>query len=145
MLEKRIGGLPLEINERYAFLGFYAMSKKIISSDWYGELRSTRGNTIVIRDSRLLPPVQGRIYLYNTERQALVQYDEKIVSDKLFELDPEQKKQVKKQFKADWEAAKKQLLKGNGRLPSEPKKIDRFEPVDYYSDTDENEDDFVDD
>ena len=80
------------------FMGFYAMVKKIISSDWYGELRSTRGNTIVIRDSKLSPPAQGRIYLYNTERQAIVQYDEKIVSDKLFELDSEQKNKLKSNF-----------------------------------------------
>ncbi|MBT3504965.1 MAG: hypothetical protein HN475_04250 [Piscirickettsiaceae bacterium] len=124
------------------FMGFYAMVKKIISSDWYGELRSTRGNTIVIRDSKLSPPAQGRIYLYNTERQAIVQYDEKIVSDKLFELDSEQKKQAKKQFYAGWKAAKIQLLKGNGKLAVEPKKAGTFDPIDYFSEQNENEDSF---
>lgn len=94
------------------------MSKKTISGVWY-ELRSKRGNTIVIRDDKLLPTVEGRIYLYNTEREALVQYDEAIVSEKLFELDLEQYQKVEKQFKPGWEEAKIQLLKDNGKSISQ--------------------------
>lgn len=98
------------------------MAKKTDSSVWYGELRTKRGNTIVIRDDELPLAAQGRIYLYNTERESLVQYDPIIVSDKLFELDAEQRKQAENQFKSGWEAAKQQLSKANGKPPPNLKK-----------------------
>lgn len=118
------------------------MTKKTISSVWYGELRSKRGNTIVIRDDKLLPAAQGRLYLYNTEREALVQYDEIIVSDKLFELDAEQQMQVEKQFKSGWEAAKKKLFNGDGKTTSTTKALRKYKPEDYLQDDD---DDFYED
>jgi len=95
------------------------MKKAPDSTPWYGELRTKRGNTIIIRDDELPPtPTPGRIYLYNTERDAMVQYDEAIVSDKLFPLDAEQEQQAQSQFKSAWEAARKQLIKSHGKLTS---------------------------
>jgi len=91
------------------------MTKKAYSGVWYGELRTKRSNTIVIRDDELPPAAQGRIYLYNTERETLVQYDPAIVADKLFELDAEHRKQAMNQFKSGWELAKQQISKANGQ------------------------------
>jgi len=91
------------------------MAKQNDSAIWYGELRTKRGNTIIIKDDELPPATQGRIYLYNTEREAMIEYDAVIVADKLFELDDEQTKQAEKQFKSSWEAAKKRLTKANGK------------------------------
>jgi hypothetical protein len=115
------------------------MTKKTLSSVWYGGLRSKRSNTIVIRDNKLLPAAQCRIYLYNTEREALVQYDEMIVSDKLFELDYKQQKQVEKQFKSGWEAAKKKLSTDNEKSSSPPKVLTKYKPVDYLQDDDDHD------
>jgi len=112
------------------------MSKKTVSGVWYGELRTKRGNTIVIRDDELPSAIQGRIYLYNTEREALVQYEEALVSDKLVELDAEQQKQVEKQFKSGWEEAKEQLLKVNGKSTPVTKKVAKIKPVDGGVDED---------
>jgi hypothetical protein len=84
-------------------------------SIWYGELRASKGNTIVIRDSELPAASKGRIYLYNTVREAIIEYDESIVSPKLFPLDNEQIKQAESEFKAGWESARKQLLSKNGK------------------------------
>ena len=56
---------------------------------------AARGNIIVIKDVQLPKANNGRIYLYNTQRGAFVEYDESIVSPKLFELDPEQTKEAK--------------------------------------------------
>jgi hypothetical protein len=117
----------------------YSMTKKTLSSVWYGGLRSKRSNTIVIRDNKLLPAAQCRIYLYNTEREALVQYDEMIVSDKLFELDYKQQKQVEKQFKSGWEAAKKKLSTDNEKSSSPPKVLTKYKPVDYLQDDDDHD------
>ena len=106
------------------------MNKKTVSGVLYGEIRSKRGNTIVIRDDKLPAAAQGRIYLYNTEREAMIQYDEAIVSDKLFELDAEQQKKVEKQFKSGWEAAKKQLCKVNGKPAFKLVKVEKVKPID---------------
>ena len=106
------------------------MNKKTVSGVWYGELRSKRGSTIVIRDDELPAAAQGRIYLYNTEREAMVLYDEAIVSDKLFELDAEQQKTFEKQFKSGWEEAKKQLCKVNGKPASKLEEVEKIKPVD---------------
>lgn len=82
---------------------------------WYGELRATRGNTIVIRDDQLPEPNKGRIYLYNTERDAIIQYDDAIVCPKLFPLDAQQQKDAESKYSASWEAARKQLVRAHGK------------------------------
>jgi hypothetical protein len=60
----------------------------------------------------------------------MIQYDEAIVSDKLFELDTEQQKIVEKQFKSGWDAAKKQLSKVNGKPAPKPEEVEKVKPVD---------------
>jgi hypothetical protein len=78
---------------------------------WYGEIQSSRGNIIVIRDNHLPPANKGRIYLYNTDRDAVIEYDETIVTPKLVELSEEDKQQVKVKHTKAWEAARKQFVR----------------------------------
>jgi hypothetical protein len=114
---------------------------------WYGELRASKGNTIVIRDSELPAASKGRIYLYNTTREIIIEYDESIVSSKLFPLDDNQKQQAEIEFKQGWEAARKQLLGKSGRsnaftdteTPSKSKKT--IENDLLPNDDDESDDD----
>jgi len=91
------------------------MSNDFGSGVWYGELRATRGSVVVIRDDQLPEANKGRVYLYNTERDAIVQYDEAIVCPKLFPLDPEQQKEAEAKYNASWEAARKQLIRTHGK------------------------------
>ncbi len=88
---------------------------KAISGVSYQELRSSRGNTIVISDPELPSPIEGRIYLFNTDRNAFVQYDASIVKDKLFPLDEAQRQEAEKKYQSAWETARRQLIRSNGK------------------------------
>lgn len=121
------------------------MAKTNDSAVWYGELRTKRGNTVVIRDDELPPAASGRIYLYNTEREAMVEYDKTIVSDKLFELEAEQQEQAEKQYKSGWEAARKQLTKANGKSTADTGEASKPANDLALEDTDDSDDDFDDD
>jgi len=78
---------------------------------WYGQIQSSRGNIIVISDDQLPAANKGRIYLYNTERDAIVEYDEAIVSPKLVALSEEEAQQVKAKFDKAWEITRKQFIR----------------------------------
>lgn len=82
---------------------------------WYGELRTSKGNTIVIRDDQLPPASKGRIYLYNTDRHSFVQYDESIVTPKLFPLDDDARSEAAKQHENNWATARKQLIRAHSK------------------------------
>jgi hypothetical protein len=62
---------------------------------WYGEIQSSRGHIIVIRDQQLPSANKGRIYLYNTDRDEVIEYDEAIVTPKLVELSEEDAQEAK--------------------------------------------------
>jgi hypothetical protein len=95
------------------------MSYDFGSGVWYGELRASKGNTIVIRDDQLPEANKGRVYLYNTDRDAIIQYDETIVCEKLFPLDEAAQKEAESKFKSSWEAARKQLVRSQARSSSQ--------------------------
>tara|TARA_R110002049_G_scaffold65772_3_gene172399 strand:- start:1931 stop:2296 length:366 start_codon:yes stop_codon:yes gene_type:complete len=80
---------------------------------WYGEIQSSRGNIIVIRDEQLPPANKGRMYLYNTDRDAVIEYDQAIVAPKLVELSEEDKQQVIAKHTKAWEAARKQFIRAH--------------------------------
>lgn len=80
---------------------------------WYGEIQSSRGNIMVIRDNQLPPANKGRMYLYNVDRDAVIEYDETIVTPKLVELSEEDKQQVKAKHTKAWEAARKQFVRAH--------------------------------
>ncbi len=83
---------------------------------WYGEIQSTKGKIIVIRDSELPPANKGRMYLYNVDRDAIIEYDEAIVSPKLVELSEEEKQHVQAKHQKSWEAARKQLIRTHTKI-----------------------------
>lgn len=121
------------------------MAKTVV---WYGELRTKRGNTIVIKDDDLpQPATEGRVYLYNTEREEMVEYVETIVADKLFELDAEQQKAVEKQFGSGWESARKQLSKANGKPANDSEEAETAQkaPASKLAATENEPDDTSDD
>jgi hypothetical protein len=86
------------------------MSSGDNSAAWF-ELRTQRGNSIIVKDDELPLGSKGRIYLFNTERDAMVEYDPAIVVPKLFELDEAQLSEAKSKYSKAFKEARKQLLK----------------------------------
>ena len=80
---------------------------------WYGELRTQRGNTIIIRDDQLPAANKGRIYLYNSERDAIIEYDEAIVTPKLFPLSEEDQARAQAEYDKSWQAVQKKFIKAH--------------------------------
>ncbi|NRD72420.1 hypothetical protein HQQ94_04000 [Shewanella sp. VB17] len=77
---------------------------------WYGELRTARGNAIVIHDKQFPDASAGRIYLYNTERDSIIEYAEEIVQNNLHDLDKESKKAAENTYGAAWDFARKEFM-----------------------------------
>ncbi|AZQ09224.1 MULTISPECIES: hypothetical protein [Shewanella] len=85
----------------------YNTAKKQV---WWGELKTSRGTAIVIHDNQLPEASAGRIYLYNTERKAIVEYVEDIVKPNLHELDDAALKAAEGKFGSEWKAARSDFL-----------------------------------
>ena len=81
--------------ERVLDWAMYSASDK---GDWYGLLKTKKLETVVIRDAGLPKAEHGKVYLYNTERDAIIEYVEDIVKSKLRDLSPDEQKQAKKLF-----------------------------------------------
>ncbi|QSX32960.1 hypothetical protein JYB87_14615 [Shewanella avicenniae] len=77
---------------------------------WYGELRTARGNVVVIYDKQLPEASSGRVFLYNTQRKAIVEYVEAIVQPNLYELTDDQQKAAESEFGGDWKAARSAFM-----------------------------------
>ncbi|MCH1930306.1 hypothetical protein L9G16_08940 [Shewanella sp. A25] len=85
----------------------YNTAKKQV---WYGELRTSKGTAVVVHDNQLPEASPGRIYLYNTERDAIVEYVEDIVKVNLHELDDAGLKAAESKFSGAWKAARAQFM-----------------------------------
>ncbi len=81
---------------------------------WYGKLKIDSKVIPVIYDPLILPSIKGCIYLYNSERDAIVQYAWNIVKDLLVDVDKVEKSTLKKAIDAKWKAARKKFTKGTG-------------------------------
>ena len=79
---------------------------------WYGKLKIDSKAMPVIYDPLILPSIKGCIYLYNSERDAIVQYAWNIVQDLLVDVDKVEKATIKKAIDAKWKAARKKFTKG---------------------------------
>lgn len=77
---------------------------------WYGELRTPRGNTVVIYDKQFPEASAGRVYFYNTQRDAIIEYAEEIVQANLHDLTGEPEQAAMKEFSAAWEACRKEFM-----------------------------------
>lgn len=77
---------------------------------WYGELRTARGNVVVIHDNQLPEASPGRVFFYNTQRKAIVEYVEDIVKPNLYELSDEQRQAAESDFGGDWKTARSAFM-----------------------------------
>jgi hypothetical protein len=79
---------------------------------WYGKLKVDSKTTPVIFDPLLIPSIKGCIYLYNSERDVIVQYTWDIVKSLLLDVDKTEKTAIKKAFDAKWKSARKKFTRG---------------------------------
>ncbi|MCL1067855.1 hypothetical protein L2735_13750 [Shewanella olleyana] len=85
----------------------YNTAKKQV---WFGELRTSRGTSIVVHDNALPDASPGRIYLFNANRNTIGEYVEDIVKVNLHELDNEQLKSAKAEHEAAWLEARTEFM-----------------------------------
>lgn len=79
---------------------------------WYGKLKIDDKAIPVIFDPLLVPSIKGCIYLYNSERDSVIQYTWKIVQNLLVDVDKAEKSAIKKTCESKWRAARKRFTKG---------------------------------
>jgi len=116
---------------------------------WFGELRTSKGSTIVVHDNQLPAASPGRIFMYNTTRNKIVEYVEEIVKVNLHDLDDEQINAAMAEFGDAWKAAradfmlKHQLQIDVSKVPdtAPPRKV---KPVVEPDEVDDSGDDLVD-
>jgi len=92
---------------------------------WYGKMKVGSDATPVIFDPLLVPSIKGCVYLYNAERDAIIQYTWKIVQGLLVDVDKSEKATIKKTLDAKWKAARKKFTKGKLSLSSDEKEEKR--------------------
>ncbi|UJF22605.1 hypothetical protein [Shewanella sp. OMA3-2] len=126
---------------------------------WVGELRTARGNTIVIHDGQLPEASKGRIYLFNTVRNIIIEYVEDIVKVNLHDLDEAQTKAAMAEFGDAWQVARAEFMAKQqtridlSKVPDtappkkvkpapEPDEIADGDDIDDFDDTDDSDDDF---
>ena len=78
---------------------------------WYGKLKIDSKAIPIIYDPLIAPSIKGCIYLYNSERDAIVQYTWEIVQDLLVDVDKVEKATIKKALEAKWKSARKIFTK----------------------------------
>ena len=113
---------------------------------WYGELRTARGNTILIHDKEFPEAAAGRVYLYNTVRDAVIEYAEDIVKVNLHDLTDEELKAAKAEYDANWLATRAAFMQQHAgwveaihaKPAPAPKKV-KIDPEDSASDDDDDD------
>lgn len=90
-------------------------------SIWYGNLETASSKTPVIYDPGLPEPPRGQIYLYNSERDAILKYAAHIVQPLLRDYDNSERKKIEKSLTKKWQAARKTFLREYGGRPSVPR------------------------
>ena len=86
------------------------MYNTVKAAVWYGELRASRGNAIVIHDKQFPEASAGRIYLYNAERDSIIEYAEEIVKNNLHDLDKKAAKAAEETYGSAWNATRTQFM-----------------------------------
>ncbi|APC96716.1 hypothetical protein [Francisella frigiditurris] len=74
-------------------------------NSWYGMQHSSYGDVIVVYDKRIIPKNPSRIYLYHTQRDMFIEYDEIIVMKTLLELSLDDTLKAEKDYKEKLTAA----------------------------------------
>ena len=104
---------------------------------WYGVLETSRGRTPVIYDPSLPEAPKGQVYLYNTEREAIVAYDMAIVSERLRDADADEARELKKATGKAFKSAMDAFVSARGiRSAAQAPRVSRprVEPEDDSSD-----------
>lgn len=83
------------------------------NSTWYGKLETSTKSVLVIFDPKLPQAPTGQIYLFNTERGAVVRYVWSVVSEHLQDLSAEEQQAAQEQLAKDWKVARRCFLKTN--------------------------------
>ncbi|MBV7317398.1 hypothetical protein [Shewanella sp. NIFS-20-20] len=91
----------------------YNTAKKQV---WFGELRTARGTSVVVHDNQLPDASPGRIYLFNTQRNAIIEYVEDIVKVNLHDLDGAALAAAQDEFGAAWKAARDVFMQKHRNL-----------------------------
>ncbi|WP_025822338.1 hypothetical protein [Shewanella marina] len=95
----------------------YNTTKKQV---WYGELKTARGDTIVIHDNQLPEAQPGRVYFYHAGRGAIIEFVKDIVNVNLHELDDAAVAAAEAEYGAAWKAARAEFMaKHRARLDLE--------------------------
>jgi hypothetical protein len=79
---------------------------------WYGKLKVDAKATPVIFDPLLIPSIKSCIYLYNAERDDIVQYTWAIVQRLLVDVDKVEKAAIKKAYDGKWKSARRRFTRG---------------------------------
>lgn len=77
---------------------------------WYGELKTSKGNIIIIHDKEFPSTSSGKVYLYNTQKNAIIKYMASITQGNLYDLSEEQKKAAEEKYGAAWEACREEFM-----------------------------------
>lgn len=128
----------------------YNTAKKQV---WYGELRTARGNAIVVHDNQLPEASPGRIYLFNSQRNAIIEYVEDIVKPNLHDLGEDEAKAAEREFGSAFKAVRSEFMQKqqarvnlNNVKDSAPARKPKPEPeVEVEVEADNMGDDFDDD
>ncbi len=85
----------------------YSKNKKSL---WYGSLKTSKSNSIVIFDPSLPSAPTGKVFLFNSQRDDFVQYVEDIVSKNLHDLDADELKEAQNKYSAAFKKAQRNFL-----------------------------------
>lgn len=114
---------------------------------WFGELRTSQGSTIVIHDNQLPEASPGRIFMYNTTRNKIVEYVEEIVKVNLHDLDDAQTKAAMQEFGDAWKVARTEFMSKHQLridvskvLDTKPRKLKAVVELDEADEVDDSDD-----
>ena len=86
------------------------MYHKRKSGTWWGMLESRKGDSVVVWDSVLPKGATGKVLLYNTSKDALVEYVEEIVQSRLRDLTAAENRDARAQFDPAWNEVRSQYV-----------------------------------
>ena len=79
------------------------MYKNERSNTWFGKLATPSQEIVVIHDKRVICSTEGRVFLYHTGRQKIVEFVESIAEKNLIDVSDHERNAIKKQYGKEWE------------------------------------------
>ena len=84
----------------------YYLKKK---GTWFGMLQSSKGDAVMIWDSILPTASTGKVFLYNTRKDSLIEYVEELVRPKLRDLSKDELHDAQSEFGDRWSDVRAQF------------------------------------